>query len=177
MGHAESFTPEKLFIGILFHDTAIKETVLQLLQDRFGLIDCCSDTRNFSSFSSYYDQEMGSPVYRVFISFATLVDPGELANIKTWTNACEVELAGSLGRQVNIDPGLISAGRVALATTKNAGHRLALGQGIYGEITLFYAKKDYHALPWTYPDFQDFFVREALLAMRRIYMKKLKNES
>lgn len=177
MGLAAQFTAEKLFSGILFHDKIQKDHAIDLLIHQFGPIDHCSKIREFSSFSPYYDQEMSGAVYRVFVSFSQLVDPSTLVDIKVWTNAREQELSAAGQRMVNLDPGLISAGRIALATTKNASHRIALQQGIYAEITLFYAKKDYHPLPWTYPDFKDVDTRKTLLTMRQIYMQQLKDAS
>ena len=178
MGIASAYTPEKLFVGILFHDAQKKQKAIEILQKQFGPVDYITDVRDFSGFSPYYDQEMGGRVFRCFVSFRDLIDPSRLAEIKTWTNTLEAKWALSPdARMVNLDPGLISAGRIALATTKNAGHRIALASGIYVEITLFYAKKNYHPLPWTYPDFQDDFVKQALLDMRRVYMQQLKNEN
>ena len=178
MGIASAYIPEKLFVGILFHDEQKKEKAIEILKKRFGPVDYITDVKDFSVFSPYYDQEMGGHVFRCFVSFRDLIDPSRLAEIKTWTNTIEAGWALSpYARTVNLDPGLISAGRVALATTKNSGHRVALASGIYVEITLFYAKKDYHPLPWTYPDFQDDFVKQTLLDMRRVYMQQLKNEN
>lgn len=177
MGVASAYTLEKLFTGILFHHQDCKERALSRLQEKFGEIDYITEARDFSTFSPYYDKEMGGQVFRVFASFKNLISPDRLAEIKTWTNNLEENWALSPAqRTVNLDPGLISSGRIALATTKNAGHRIALASGIYAEITLFYAKKNYYPLPWTYPDFQDDFVKQALLNMRRIYMQQLKNE-
>ncbi len=178
MGIASAYTPEKLFVGLLFHDEQNKDKAIDVLQERFGPVDYQTQVRDFSVFSSYYDEEMGGRVFRSFVSFRDLIDPSHLAEIKTWTNSLEAGWANApLRRTINLDPGLLSVGRIALATTKNAAHRIALTSGIYVEITLFYAKKNYHPLPWTYPDFQDSFVKQALLDMRRIYMQQLKDEN
>jgi hypothetical protein len=58
-------------------------------------------------------------------------------------------------RQLNLDPGLITAERLILATGKNYSHRLYLGKGIYGDLTLLFSKGSYQPLPWTYPDYKD----------------------
>jgi hypothetical protein len=57
------------------------------------------------------------------------------------------------GRAVNIDPGYISLGKLVLASTKNHGHRLYVGQGVYAEVTLTYQRGRFRPWPWTYPDY------------------------
>ncbi|MGL4524542.1 MAG: DUF4416 family protein [Spirochaetia bacterium] len=175
MGLAKAYIQEKLFMGCLFHDKTYVSRVATLLESQFGPIDCTSSMQKFSDFSPYYNQEMGGDVFRIFFSFERLVDPSELASIKVWTNTQEAQFLSNNQRRINLDPGLISSGRIALATTKNAGHRMALSAGIYIEMTLFYAKKAYHSLPWTYPDFQHESVKNMLLNMRKTYMDQLKN--
>ena len=79
--------------------------------------------------------------------------PGELPAIKWKTNELERATAPDGGRQVNIDPGYVSLGKMVLASTKNHAHRLYLGEGIYGEGTLTYQRGRFRAWPWTYPDY------------------------
>jgi hypothetical protein len=40
-----------------------------------------------------------------------------------------------------------------LATGKNFGHRVYLGQGIWADLTLVYSKGAWQVLPWTFPDY------------------------
>jgi hypothetical protein len=54
---------------------------------------------------------------------------------------------------VNIDPGYIDAGKIVLASTKGAGHRIYLGSGIYSEITLLYHGGAFHSFVYTYADY------------------------
>ena len=74
---------------------------------------------------------------------------------------------------MNIDPGYLTAARVVLASTKDFAHRLYLGKGIYGEVTLLYQKKDFQALPWTYPDYRSEAYRQFFRELRRVYMAQL----
>jgi hypothetical protein len=65
---------------------------------------------------------------------------------------------------LNLDPGYLTAAKLVLASTKDHAHRLYLGQGIYGEVTLSYRQGHWQHREWTYPDyrradFQDFFLR------------------
>jgi hypothetical protein len=170
MGLIQTFVPEKLIIGILFQNQAQCDDVIKHLIEKLGAIDFYGSISSFSQHSTYYNQEMGGSVYRMFISIQNLIDPSDLADIKIWTNTLEQLYQTNTLRPINLDPGILSAGRLALATTKNAGHRIALTKGIYAEITTFYARNNFHALPWTYPDFQTDTIRHDLLAIRKIYM-------
>ena len=60
-------------------------------------------------------------------------------------------------RNVNIDPGYLTLANVILATTKGYSHRIYLGKGIYGEVTLLYKEKDKTFVPniFTYSDYQE----------------------
>ncbi len=103
-------------------------------------------------------------------------DPGRLAEIKRLTGLLEAEFAapGLPPRPVNIDPGFVDEARLVLATAKDRGHRLYLGQGVYAEVTLSFSGGQFTPLPWTYPDYasaeyREFFagVRERLREQRR----------
>jgi hypothetical protein len=175
MGLAYQFTKEKLLCGILYGNNDYLTKAITFLSNNFGTIDYQTPPMPFC-FSSYYNDEMGANINRIFVSFSNLVDPSRLATIKLLSNNFEQSLATNGKRPVNLDPGLISTGRLALATTKNAGHRLALAEGIYAEITLFYGRKSFRALPWSYPDFKSEEVINHLLAIRKIYRANLKDE-
>lgn len=109
--------------------------------------------------TDYYDEEMGCELKKQFVVSADLVDPEELAQLKTQTNAWESEYAGTHKhnepRPLNLDPGYIAESKLVLASTKNHSHRIYLSQGIYAEITLGYSRKSgWVAMPWTYPDYK-----------------------
>ena len=87
------------------------------------------------------------------MTFAPLVDPARLPAIKLETNALEREMSEDGARRVNIDPGYVSLGKLVLASTKDHAHRLYLGQGIYGEVTLAFQQGRFRPWPWTYPDY------------------------
>ncbi|MBI4680026.1 MAG: DUF4416 family protein [Nitrospirae bacterium] len=63
------------------------------------------------------------------------------------------------GRRINLDPGYLDSAKVVLVSTKDFSHRIYLGRGIYGEVTLVYSGKNYQTFPYTYPDFrtQEYF--------------------
>ena len=174
MGKALTFEKEKLICGILYTDEERLASVIDSLRQLFGPIDYASSPYSFSGITPYYDKEMGNEVFRIFISFENLVTPDRIAEIKTATNRLEEEYSEDGSRRVNLDPGLIGPGKLVLPTTKPAAHRIALKDGIYAELTLFYARRDYQVLPWTYIDFRMPEVQKMLREIRTIYMKQRK---
>ena len=87
-------------------------------------------------------------------------DPGWGDNTRTLTyDFTTYDLTGnSWGPQlqlaVNIDPGYVTLSKLVLATTKDYSHRIYIGKGIYGEVTLQYTKGTFTPFPHTYPDYQ-----------------------
>jgi hypothetical protein len=102
----------------------------------------------------YYEREMGEGLVKRYQTFANLAGPEHLAPLKLAAMGLESELAGpGGGRTVNLDPGYVFDGGLALSTAKFSGHRLYLGQGIWGELTLHFHRGSFEALPWTYRDY------------------------
>ncbi len=175
MGIATPPQPAKLIAGILLAaPDETKAPLFSLLEEKFGPIDRATPLAPFDK-TTYYDREMGHPIYRVFLSFEPLVDPGTLPDIKRASNTLESAFLNEEGgRRVNIDPGLLTLQNLVLATTKNYTHRIYLGKGIYGDLTLIFRKGAYQSLPWTYPDYRDIETRNFLLEVREIYKAQLK---
>jgi Domain of unknown function (DUF4416) len=172
MGEAREPQPVKFFVGIL---TAMPSALTGLrgsLEERFGPIDGESELLEFA-YTDYYESEMGSGLKRKFWGFGRLGSPDALVDSKLFTNQVEQTLATDGKRTVNIDPGYLTAARVVLASTKDSAHRLYMGRGIYGEVTLMYQKKDFHALPWTYPDYRSQSYLRYFRELRKVYMVQL----
>ena len=171
MGAIFDFEEEKLIIGVIYSDKAALDKALEILVSEFGEIDAVSEEFSFSKeFSTYYDEEMGGEGLRRIYSFKKTVDPSRQADIKIRTNEIEEELSVNGGRRVNLDPGFINHGRLLLATTKKAGFRIPLKDGIYTEMTLFYARGEWHKLPWTYRDYQSERVQRFITEVRHKYI-------
>ncbi len=157
MARARAAWPVKLFAGLLSGDPDLLRRARQLLARSFGPVDLESDVWPFDH-TDYYAGEMGPDLKRWFLSFERLVPPDLLADIKLETNAVEQQIAADcllpdIARPVNIDPGYLDLTKLVLATTKDRGHRIYLGQGIYAEVTLQYADGRWQIYPWTYPDY------------------------
>jgi hypothetical protein len=152
MGTACEPQPVKLIASLLTGDPSLLAGVKEALSRAFGPIDFESELLPFDH-TDYYVPEFGAGLQRQIVTFADLVDPGDLPAIKRKTNEMEQATASDGSRQVNIDPGYVSLGKMVLASTKNHAHRLYLGEGIYGEGTLAYQQGRFRAWPWTYPDY------------------------
>lgn len=159
--------PVKLIAGILACDERCLAEAVNSLKAAIGDTDLVSDVWTFDQ-TGYYVDEIGPHILRQFVSFAKLIHPGELADLKHRTNAIEQDLARSLAapfpRPVNIDPGIIEPSKLVLATTKNYAHRIYIGKQMYAEVTLVFDKGEWRLMPYTYPDYRsqhywDFFTK------------------
>ena len=169
MAIPEKFKNEKLIISVIYRDEMILSGALEALYRLYGECDAVSEELSFSEdYSSYYDKELGGAGKRKIYSFKGLVSPDTLSDIKLKTN----EIEASYARKINLDPGILSDGRLLLASAKPLGFRVALKDGIYGDYTLFYARGAFHKLPWTYRDYQSETVLEFLIKVRKMFIKQ-----
>ena len=180
MGAIRQFTPVKLFIGVLVSNSKFIPEVEQRLTAAYGAIDHRSDVIPFD-FTDYYEAEMGDLIDRVLFSFERLIEADQLPEIKRQTNQLEDELAPLLKtpatvvkRPVNLDPGYIEQAKVILASTKNFYHRIYLGGGIFGEVTMHFKNNTYQFFPWTYPDYQSKDYQDFFLRVRQIFRAQLR---
>jgi len=177
MAEVKPFVPVKLIVGIISSLEAAKAMAEEALKAVYGPADLRSGVYSFN-LTDYYNQQMGQGLDRYFLSFARLVPPDSLSDIKVRTNALEEELRNALTperRVVNIDPGILTGSALIMATTKDFAHRIPLRHGIYAHLELLFAKKTVRLLPWTYPDFQNEDYQRFFLEVRRIYLGQLKS--
>ena len=175
MGAIYDFEYEKLIMGVIFCDDAILDGAMRALIQEFGECDGMCEEFSFSEeFSTYYDGELGGKGRRRIYSFERLVDPARQAEIKEFTNELEAKFALDGQRKINLDPGFISHGRLMLPTTKAAGFRIPLKRGIHTELTLFYARGEWHDLPWSYRDYKSEKVKAFLTETRKKYLAQRK---
>jgi len=172
MGEVREPQPVKVFVGILLALPSTLPELHALLEDQLGPIDTQSQLLEFD-YTNYYEPEMGSGLKKELLGFGSLASPEALVDLKLFTNRVERTFAVNGKRTVNMDPGYLTAARVVLASTKDFAHRLYLGKGIYGEVTLIYQKKDFQTLPWTYPDYRSEAYRQFFRELRRVYMAQL----
>lgn len=176
MGAIRTFNPVKLFIGVLVSDPKLAGRAAERLTEAYGPVDHRSAVIPFD-FTKYYETEMGDIIDRVFFSFERLIEADQLPEIKRQTNRIEDEMAPLLQtvkRPVNLDPGYIEHAKAILASTKNFYHRIYLGGGIFGEVTMHFRNNTYQFFPWTYPDYQSKDYQEFFLKVRQIYRSQLR---
>jgi len=149
--------------------------LLQDLGKRLGRADVVSDPFAFTE-TSYYDEELGTPIQRRILAFEELVPPEALPGMKLFTNELEGRHLDASGNRIfNLDPGLLQLERLVLATGKEFTHRIYLRSGIWAEVTLIFQKGGWRALPWTYPDYAGTLVQAILSRIRDRYKDKLKS--
>ena len=154
MGTPREPKAAKYFVAVLSSDTALLTGVENDLTRALSEIDSRSDVIPWSA-TNFYEKEMGAGLSRRFLSLRDLESPERLAAVKLKTQEIEDRYRSpqTQGRSVNLDPGYIDAFKVVLASTKNAGQRIYLHLGIYGEVTLRYHNAGFHGLDYTYSDY------------------------
>jgi hypothetical protein len=158
--------PVKLFIGLLSSEIPLFDELKKKLKEDFGAVDLESPIWEWNH-TDYYSKEMGDGLKRQFVFFQDLISPESISEIKLKTIALEKqylnpplspfakgEQKGVGGRRINLDPGYLDSAKVVLVSTKDFSHRIYLGNGIYGEVTLIYSGECYQILPYTFPDFR-----------------------
>jgi hypothetical protein len=154
MGEIKPPEPVLLFVSTLYCTAEKFNDSKEILEKHFGDILFVSHPLLWD-YSSYYKNEIGWPLFRQIIFFKNVIDPVLLTDIKLKTNEIESTFSLDGKRYINLDPGYLTLSKVVLASTKNYAHRLYLGKGIYGEITLIYRDDTYKPHLFTYRDYQD----------------------
>ncbi len=160
--------PVKLFCGVLFSNETLLQQATDKLVRSYGALDYKSPLFPFDM-TDYYQAEMGSPIYRMFLSFRPLINPGDLARIKVECNELEDLLAVDGCRKVNLDPGYLDYDKVILASAKYNAHKIYLDLGIYADLTLRYEKGRFIPSQWCFPDFRTGLYESAFLHIRALY--------
>lgn len=157
MGAINDPSPVLLLVGAFSAYEEALDWAWGQLERCYGPIARQSPRLHFSE-TDYYERTMGPGLLKQFFTFERLVAPDALAAIKHQTNTLELAYQ-ELGRHpvprpLNLDPGYLDEGKVVLASTKDHAHRVYLGVGIYGEVTLRYEGGRFLPWPWTYPDYR-----------------------
>lgn len=151
-------TPEPLafpLVAVMTSGASRLEDVTGRLEERYGPVLAQSSVYLFDDFTSYYEKEFGKGLLKQVVVFSGPREQALLPGDKHAACALERELGDEQNgrRLVNADPGFITLSKLVLASTKDHAHRLYLGQGIHGEITLAWKGHSFERLPWSYPDY------------------------
>ena len=167
--------PVKFFTAVLATGAQCWEALENELGSVFGGVDLTSPALAWSA-SSYYEKEMGDGLLRRFFSFELLRSPTDLVECKHRAVSFENTYRDTVShyRRVNIDPGYVEAGKVVLASTKNANHRIYLDSGIYAEATLAYVGGTFRAYEYTYTDYRWAETLEFFRNVRKRYLVQLR---
>ncbi len=158
MGQVQEPKPVKFIVGILAISEEILAQASELIARQLGAVESASEVWPFSS-TEYYAKEMSKRLLRQFISLAQLGEPTDIVKLKLACNSAELADARRRGRglrrAINLDPGYVTPAKLVLASTKDYSHRVYLGRGIYGEVTLQYGHGVWQSFPWSYPDYAE----------------------
>ncbi len=169
--------PAKYFIAVMLGPGGEGCPFVTDLEAELGPIESRSVEYDFSPFSTYYDDEMGTPVRKHFLVFKQPRSMERLLETKLFAEMLQERYAfsnkGARARRVNLDPGYLTPWSVVLSTVKNHAHRIYLGKGVFAELTLIFRNGGYQPLPWTYPDYSSPGVVRFLGDVRSSYMRQL----
>jgi hypothetical protein len=166
-----------LVASVLGRDLELVDRATARFAEVFGRLIFASEPLAFE-WTAYYGDELGPAPRRRVIAVDRLDDTSSLPEIKRAAGRIEVTVAGpGTGRPVNIDPGLLGAEQLVLASTKPRGHRLHLGRGIHGELTLLFGPEGFAPLPWTYPDYASPPLRAIFGRLRELLLERRRMET
>ena len=172
MARPRVLEPVKLFMSLFTSDAELMGVALRRLAERFGPVGFLSERLAFDH-TDYYREEFGGELFRKIVAFERLIRPETIPGVKLFTNGLEDEFVSPKGRKINIDPGYLVLDKVVLLSCKNFSHRLYLGEGVFGEVTLLYKRgAGFAPLDWTYPDYRSNGVLSILEDIRMRYGKQ-----
>ena len=146
--------PAKALIGVLFQKYEIYQQFLRHLETIEVEIELESEIYKFDS-PDYYQEEMGSGLYRIFLSLKGLYPVEQSVSLKNETNSWENEWKEAGKRTLNLDPGYLDLHKVVLLSGKEGPQKIYLGGGIWADLNLIRKAGGFEALPWTFPDLRE----------------------
>ena len=146
--------PGKALIGVLFQKDKIYQQFLRHLETIEVEIELESEIYKFDS-TNYYQEEMGSGLYRSFLSLKGLYPVEQSVSLKNETNSWENEWKEAGKRTLNLDPGYLDLHKVVLLSGKEGPQKIYLGGGIWADLNLIRKAGRFEALPWTFPDLRE----------------------
>ncbi|NLD99095.1 MAG: DUF4416 family protein, partial [Fibrobacter sp.] len=165
MADTKTALPVKYFIAVLFSDSKLLCDARQRICSLWGEIDIEGEDHLFDV-TDYYKEEMGEPIYRRIVSLNTLYDPMLIVQMKLICNNLEKELSVNGKRSINLDAGYLDHNKILLASAKEAGQKIYLGDGIYADLAGRYKAGKYQPFEWSFPDFKDGRYDTELLKLR-----------
>ncbi len=166
------FSPRcKRVLALLTPEPHWEEELCAALESAFGPIDFRGAFLPFAD-TEYYTEEMGAPLYRGWVSFRGLAAPEHLAQWKEQTRALEARWTRDGKRSRNLDIGYLDPDKLVLASYKRGPFKLYLGNAVWADMVMGYARGCYTSTPWAFADFRSGQYNKVLGAIR----EKLKAE-
>lgn len=166
--------PAQLLVFILRQGGVWDDSLVTMLESIWGPLRHRGEWQPFDQ-TNYYQNEMGTELYRCVVSFDGLIDPGQIAHFKR--HAMELEqqhLHERAGRTFNLDIGYMDPDKIVLPSCKVGPWKVYWGEGIWLDIVMHYAKGKFTGSPWTFDDFIRNPYQRDLLLIREKYKKALK---
>jgi hypothetical protein len=154
MGTINEPYPVILFLAVLYNRNALADEAVAAFSERFGPAASSCGPISFVH-TTYYSSEMGTELFKTYLTFQRRLPREELAHIKVFTNQIEQRFLSNGRRTINLDPGYLSRDKLVLASTKDFYHRIYLSDGIFAEVTLHYRQGTFRYFSWTYPDYKE----------------------
>jgi hypothetical protein len=165
--------PVKLVVGFIYREELVFERAAGVLEESFGGIDLVSSRFPFDT-TDYYEEEMGSPLFRRFCSFGRLIHPGGLVDVKLGCRDVENEFRVDGDRSVNLDPGYMDFGKFLLASFKHRANKVYLSHGVYADLTLLFEGGEFVPFPWSFADMKSGRYRDYFHRVRDLYRRALR---
>jgi len=166
--------PALLFFNIFSKKKDLIILTLNEIKNNYGEFSWLTPFFPFIS-TRYYEKEFGDNLIRIIAALYNLIEQDRLVETKKFAFQLEKKLAEKGKRLVNIDPGMITAERLILATGKNFTHRIYLGEGIYADLNLIFQKKSFRSLAWTFPDYGSREFISLFNNARDTYLRRIQN--
>lgn len=164
--------PVQLLVFVLQQDSTWNAELKDMLTEHWGPIRHWGAWQPFDQ-TNYYTPEMGASLYRSVLSFEKLIDPADIAKIKLQSIALEKQF-GTQGRKYNLDFGYMDADKIVLPSCKKGPWKVYVGEGIWLDMVLHYAKGEFTGTPWSFEDFRRNPYQRDLQLIREKYRKVLK---
>ena len=144
----------KALVGVLFQKEDIYHQFLRHLETIEVELELESEIYKFDS-TDYYQEEMGSGLYRIFLSLKGLYPVEQSVSLKNETNSWENEWKEAGKRTLNLDPGYLDLHKVVLLSGKEGPQKIYLGGRIWADLNLIRKAGRFEALPWTFLDLRE----------------------
>jgi len=143
------------FIAMTYSEGLSPQTCIDAVEIRFGEVVFACLPYNFSSYTNYYESEMGENLMKIMMIVRGSFKQTDLYAFKMDAISLEEKFKEKGSRRLNIDPGYLTPSKLVLATHKEYSSAIAIGEGVNAIVELVFHKGSFEPLLWTYRDYID----------------------